>query len=258
MKCDVLEEYRFFLEKRRRPATARVYTERLNTLLKGQSIINTMENLDIDKMISNMDKAKNKNEFSQYKNALLYFLDFENIVLSKQQLEIINDFEKSKKKKYRKQQMSDFQKVDKTIKHLKNKKLKLSYQTILETGTRVSELSQITKNNCTFSADTLTMRFIGKGGRQEQVILSKEDNKKLFSDLTEMIQNTRDTKKVFYSANYLQQKAKKYKFTCHDLRRAYAKLEYQKTKSKEDVREKLRHTNIKTTERYLKSQVNIK
>lgn len=257
MKCDVLGAYRSFLNERLRPASVRIYYERLNTLLENQSILNTLENLNVDKMISNLQSAKNKNEFSQYKNALLYFLEFQNKSLNKEQIAHIEKFENATKKKYRKLKAVDFQKVDRTIKHLKNKKLRICYQTLIITGLRVSELAQITKDNCTLSNDKLKIEFIGKGGNQEQVILEKENDKKLFDELSEMLQNTQDTKKVFYSANYLQQKAKQYKFTCHDLRRAYAKIEYRKTKSKSKVKEKLRHSNEKTTEIYLKSKVKI-
>lgn len=257
MRYDVLEEYRSFLEFLLRRATARVYTEKLNVLLENQSIINTIENLNIDEMINNLKKAKNKNEFSQYKNALIYFLESQKISLSQEQIKHIKEIESNTHKQYRKLKEADFQKIDRTIKRLKNKKLKLCYQTLIATGLRVSELAQITKQNCTLTDDTLTFNFIGKGGMQAQVILSKEDDRKLFDDLTKMIKNTQDTKKLFYSANYLQQKAKQYNFTCHDLRRAFAKLEYQKTKSKDKVKEKLRHSDEKTTEIYLKSKVKI-
>lgn len=257
MRYDVLAAYKVFLDKRLRPATTRTYSERLNTLFDNQSILNTLENLDIDKMIDELQDVKYKNEFSQYKNALLYFLEFQNISLSEEQSAKIQEFENNTKKKYRKLKTVDFKKVDRTIKHLKNKKLKLSYQTLLNTGLRVFELAQITKENCCILNDEIIFKFVGKGGNQEQVIFTKTDNEKFFDELKEMIMTTQENKKVFYSANYLQQKAKQYNFCCHDLRRIYAKLEYKNSKSKEQVKEKMRHINTKTTEIYLKSKVKI-
>ena len=62
---------------------------------------------------------------------------------------------------------------------------------------------------------------------------------------------------MFYSAIYLQKEAQRLGITCHNLRRAYAKLEYKKTKSRENVRKKLRHTNIKTTNIYLRSKIKV-
>lgn len=260
MKYDVLEEYRSFLEARRQPTTARMYAERLNVLLEGQSITHTIEMLDINKMINNLKHARNKNEFSQYKNALLYFMESQGISLSSTQSKQIKSIQSKTHKKYRKMKEADFQQIDRTIKHLKNQKLRLSYQTIIETGLRVSELAKITKENCTLMKDVIIMNFTGKGGKGnnvEQVSISKNNNKKLFESLEQMILSTKDNARVFYSANYLQQKAQHYGFKCHDLRRACAKLEYKNSKSREQVKEKLRHSNVKTTELYLNSKVKI-
>lgn len=257
VRYDVLTAYRSFLNERLRPATARTYSERLNTLFDDQSILNTIENLNIDKMIDDLTSVKYKNEYSQYKNALLYFLEFQNISLNKEQNAKIKALEKETRKKYKKLETVHFQRIDRTIKHLKNKKLRLCYQTLVATGLRVFELAQITKDNCKLSDDKLILEFNGKGGNHEQVILEKVDNEKLYNELKEMIITIQDNKKVFYSSNYLQQKAKQYNFTCHDLRRAYSKLEYKKTKSKKQVKEKMRHTNDETTEIYLKSKVKI-
>lgn len=258
VKYDVIESYRTFLSARLRPQTIRMYTERLATLLDGQNSVATLENLNIDKMIEKLARLKYKNEFSQYKNALLYFVDFQNITLSKEQLGKIEMLGTQKKKKYRKLKRVDFKKVDETIKHIKNKKLKLSYQVLLATGLRVFELSQITKNDCTLLDNEITFKFVGKGGKQQQTKVFKSDDMKLYNNLIALLESTKKSNKVFYSANYLQQKAKNYGFQCHDLRRACAKIEYKKTKSKDKVQQKLRHSSKKTTDIYLKSKVNLK
>lgn len=259
MMDEVLQVYKDGLAGggRLRPQTVRMYSERLKTLLKGQSIIKTLENLDIDKMISNLQNVKYKNEFSQYKNALFYFLEFQNITLTTSQMEQVKILETQTRKKYRKMDSAELVKIENTIKRLKNKKLKYSYQTLLYTGLRVSELAQITQKDCTIKEQELSFYFVGKGGKQEQATLRGEDNDKLFENLKELIKKTSPDHKLFYSANYLQQNAKSYGFECHDLRRAYAKVEYKKTKSKKQVKEKMRHTNTKTTEIYLKSKVKI-
>ena len=168
MRYDILAAYRSFLNERLRPASVRVYYERLNTLFDNQSILSTLENLDIDKMIDELQDVKYKNEFSQYKNALLYFLEFQNKSLNKEQIAHIEKFENATKKKYRKLKAVDFQKVDRTIKHLKNKKLRICYQTLLNTGLRVFELAQITKENCKLQNDRISFDFIGKGGNQDR------------------------------------------------------------------------------------------
>lgn len=257
MKYDVISAYRKYLEKTYRPTTTRTYTNRLESLLKDQSVLNFDEQLDIDKMIQHLSKIKYKNEFSQYKNALLKFLEFKHITLEQEQLNQIEQLEKSTQKKYRRKKFADYKTVDKTIKHIRNQKLKLSYQTMMASGLRVFELSQIRRDDCIITNDFIRMYFVGKGGVEESVIILKAENRLLYENLTELISNTEFSKKVFYSSNYLQRKAKEYNFQCHDLRRIYSKVEYKKTKSKKDVQEKMRHTNEKTTNIYLKSNIHM-
>jgi len=79
----------------------------------------------------------------------------------------------------------------------------------------------------------------------------------VYQRVREQIENTPPDNKLFYSAIYLQNKAKKLGFKCHDLRRACAKLEYRKSKSKDEVMKKLRHSTPKTTDIYLKSRITI-
>lgn len=255
MKYDVISAYREYLEKTYRPTTTRTYTNRLESLLKDQNVLNFDEQLDIDKMIQHLSEIKYKNEFSQSKNAFFRFLEFKHITLNKEQLSQIKQFEKSTQKKYRKKKSVNYKIVDKTIKHIRNQKLKLSYQTILNSGLRVFELSQIRRDDCIITNDFIRMYFTGKGGEEESVIILKAENELLYENLIELISNTAFTKKVFYSSNYLQRRAKEYNFQCHDLRRIYSKLEHKKTKSIKEVQEKMRHTNEKTTKIYLKSNI---
>jgi len=104
--------------------------------------------------------------------------------------------------------------------------------------------------------------------KSTSTIASKKNiNKDLDKNITKNNKNNNDkdnvnydnktSPKLFYSANYLQTKAIKYGFECHDLRRAYAKKEYLKTKDKGHVMEKLRHTSLKSTNIYLRSRIDI-
>ena len=257
MKYDLLKKYKDYLEKMYSHETARTYAIRLECLFEGQSLTNIISQLDIPKVISKLSEIKYKNHFSQSKNAFLHFCKFQNIVLDYEHLNTINRLEKHTHKKYRNFQALNFDEVNNKIKHIKNQKLKLSFQTMLATGLRVFELSQITPNQCFVSADEICFYFLAKGGKTEKVTIYKEDDSKLFVNLLELIEKTKKDNKLFYSAIYLQINAKKLGFKCHDLRRAYAKIEYKKTKSKELVMEKLRHTSIKTTNIYLRSKIKI-
>lgn len=255
MMYDVLDAYREYLKPTFRPETIKIYVNRLEMLFEGQSVINLMTNFDILKIMGQLEKIEYKNEFSQAKNAFFSFLTFQNLTLSKEELNRIQSMEEHTHKKYRKMKSLEYQQVDKKIKRIKNKKLKISYQTLMETGMRVFELSQITKNDCIVKEDSILFYFTGKGGETETATVLKNRNKILYDGLVTLIKNTKAKETVFYSKHYLQTKAYELGFGCHDLRRISAKMEYKKTGAKKEVAKKLRHTNEKTTDIYLKSKI---
>lgn len=257
MLYDILAEYRFYLQNLFQEKTATTYYNRLKNLMQNQSIINTMQQLDIQKLITNLSKIKYKNLFSQSKNALFYFLEFNNIPIESKYLKQIEELEKSLIKKKRKLNEVSYTEIKNKLNHIRNKKLRLSFKTILITGLRVSELSQIKKSDCQITDSQITFSFLGKGGKKEQTKILKNEYVNEYTQIKKLLDETKEDKKIFYSANYLQQKANELNFECHDLRRIYSKLEYQKTHSKEEVKEKLRHSSMKTTDIYLNSKVKI-
>jgi len=254
---DVLREYRQYVGNSFSKETARAYRNRLALLLRGQDIIDPMGNMDFDRILDNLSMIRHKNYFSQTKNAFLKFCEFEHIALSSEVMNEIKALQKSTHKKYRKLSPVDYREIKKKVEHLKNVKLKLSYQTMASTGLRVSELAGITAHDCMIENDGITFTFKAKGGRMAQAVLLAHEYPQLYASIKEQIEKTSLDKKVFYSANYLQGKAKGLKFQCHDLRRAFAKIEYKKSHSKIFVMEKLRHKHLKTTEIYLKSRVKV-
>ena len=253
----LLNSYREYLENKYTPSTAETYYKRISSLFKGQSLSDTVSRLDFNKILEHLGKVKYKNHFSQSKNALLHFCKFQDIQMPFDVIEKIKELETGTKKKYRKLQAINYPAIDKKIKHIKNRKLKISYQTMIATGLRVSELASITSDDCIIGDDEITFKFRSKGGAYELVTIVKSEYSKLYADIQELIMNTKVNKKLFYSAIYLQMKAKELNFKCHDLRRIYAHIEYRKTKSKDIVMKKLRHTNMKNTSRYLRSKVKL-
>lgn len=258
MKYDVLEKYKKFLSTKFRLTTVNTYYNRMDNLLEGQDLLTPLENLDMEMVFNNLTNIKYKNYFSQSKNALLYFLMFYNIPLDKSFQNKIEELEKKLVRKNRKLVGVQYSDVKNRINHIRNRKLRLCYQVMLSTGLRVSELSQIKKSDCIITDTEIIFCFTGKGGRKEQSILTKQEYSNVYRNLIMAIENIPDDKKVFYSSNYLQQSCEGLGFHCHDLRRLYAKLECQKTKSKEKTKEKLRHTDMRTTEIYLNSKVKLK
>jgi len=254
---ELLKAYKDFLLKGYARETASAYTKRLALLLKGQNVLDPVGKLDINMVMKKLEKIKYKNHFSQNKNALLHFCKFQNIQLTYETEKRIKELEQTTKKKRRKLKPVEYPTIDKKIKYIRNKRLKLSYQTMIATGLRVSELASISAEDCTIDDTSITFNFIAKGGNNEVVTLIAVENPKLYENLKIHIDDISTDKKIFYSNGYLQSKAKELDFKCHDLRRAFAKLEYKKCKSKSAVKEKLRHSNLKTTNIYLRSKVKI-
>lgn len=255
MKYNVLGAYSDYLRERYSKETARTYRTRLDFLLSGQFLIQEINDVDFSKVMSQLEKVKYKNYFSQCKNSLYRFMEFGDKKLNNEYVKKIAELECKAHKKYRKLKVIDYQEISKTITALKNDKLNLSFKTMMRTGLRVSELAQIKHQNCQIAGDNIIFKFTGKGGENENVTLFMKDEKVFFQKLVYHIQSTEYDKKVFYSAIYLQEKAKKLGFKCHDLRRIYAQSEYKKTHDKNEVRKKLRHTSVKTTNIYLSYKI---
>lgn len=257
MLYNLLSSYRGYLEARYSRDTARTYYHRLCALFDGQSITETIKLLDFEKVLFHLAAFKHKNEFSQAKNSFLHFCEFQNVNIPTNTKTAIAKLESETKRKYRKAEKTAYQPIDQKIKHIKNSKLKLSYQVIQATGLRVSELAQITSTDCSVSDDEILFNFLGKGGGNEVVSLKQNEYSTIYTRVIEHIEMAISNDQLFYSAIYLQTKARELGFKCHDLRRAYAKIEYKKSKSKSGVMKKLRHSQWKTTNIYLRSRVDI-
>ena len=258
MLYNLLREYRSELQKKYSPSTAETYYKRLALLFAGQNVSDTVGKLDVQLVLDKLSEIKYKNYFSQTKNAFLQFCKQYHIKLSSDTLKKIEELSKSTKKRHRRLKTVRYNQIDRQIKHLRNMKLKLSYQTILATGLRVSELSAIMPSDCRVSDDSITFSFTGKGRKNGTVTAMAEDSPVLYERLKLLIKDTFPDKKVFYSAVMLQKKASELGFGCHDLRRAFAKIEYQKCRNKAEVSKKLRHSDKRTTNIYLNSKVDIK
>ena len=257
-------EFKAWLLGKYSKATANTYAKRLAVLLEGQPLLDTAERLDLPLVLAKLSEIRYKNYFSQAKNALMLFCEYKDIKLSPDTLSNIRELHGTTKKKYRKMKPVEFSEVDKKIKHIKNKKLKLCYQTIIATGLHVGELASLSARDCTIdkaedgSVCSITFTFTGKGGKDGEAIISAEEHPLLYERLVELIVTAPSpSSPVFYSSGYLQSKAKEMGFTCHDLRRAYAKIEYKKCRNKAEVSKKLRHSNTRTTNIYLRSKVKV-
>jgi len=257
MKYDVLLQYKkYLLSRGLRPKTAITYYHNIDNLLNGQDPFNLTENLDTLKIFESLKEIKYKSYFIQAKNALKHFCRFANINLDFKQLRFIEEAQADTKKKYRKNiklTPSDINEIKTKIGKIKDIKLKSSYDLAIATGLRVSEVSRLNRNSSVISNDKIIFTVIVKGGNTDSVDIIKEETPILYDNLTEIINNAVLGKPLFYGTQTLQVKAKELGFKFHDLRRICAYDEYKKSKSKEQVMEKLRHSSIKNTKIYLKS-----
>lgn len=254
----MLTAYKGYLSKSYRPNTVRTYYDRLCVLFANQNATDPLLRLDINKVLEALATIKHKNTFSQSKNAFYLFCQFQHITLSETTKAKIEELEKKSHRRYKKSRVIHYKDILNTVQHIKNIKLKLSYQVMIATGLRVFELAQIKPSDSIISTEKIIFQFVGKGGNLETVTINKKDFPKLYKNLTMLIHTTQPHKKVFYSAIYLQKKAKELGFQCHDLRRIFARLEYNRTKSKEEVKKKMRHAQLKNTAIYLKSHIDYK
>jgi len=130
MMYDLLRAYKAFLLKSFRPTTAEMFYKKLCILFEGQSISDTVGKLDIDKILNKLGQIKHKNYFSQYKNAFLHFCEFQGINLTNDCIERIKELETATRKKRRQLKSIEYSEMDNMIKRIRDKQLKLSYQTI--------------------------------------------------------------------------------------------------------------------------------
>ncbi len=255
-KYNTLSDFHDFLLRGCAPSTAATYKKAVDFLLDEQYLIDWTD-MDINSVIDKLQGMKYKNQYSKYKNAFLKFCDFLDIKLSNDILLKLDIANLDKKKKYRKMEPRKLEDIKNHLRGCKDKKLKLSYETMLATGLRVSELSQIKKTDCIVSNNNVQFFFTGKGQKKESVTINKADNMKLYTNLVELITGASESKKVFYSTNYLQTKASDMGFNCHDLRRAFAKITRKNNKDINVVKDAMRHTSTKNTKIYLNSKIDI-
>ena len=85
-------------------------------LLEGHYLVNDCSKIDISSLIFKLSHIHYKNQFSQSKNALLYFCKCYQISITNKQLKNIERLQKQTRKKYRKATKAEYPKIKRTIK----------------------------------------------------------------------------------------------------------------------------------------------
>lgn len=257
MKYDVLERFKEHLKSTSNKNTARKYYSAIVKLFKDKQFNDVSQ---IKKSVLETElplKFKTKNEFSAAKNGLLRLKEvYPDIELPE---ELFFREHSRKKRNYSKKPKKTIE-LDKTmrkINQISNKKLKLAYRLAIISGLRVSELEGLEKADLKFKDGIITVNVKhGKGGSNGLVICKKDDY--VYKELENFIENLEENEKVFYSEEYMREKAKNLDLECHDFRRIFAitlRNELKKTMPVQEanaiVQKQLRHKRFSTTKRYL-------
>ena len=253
IKYAVLDDFRTFLQGRYASrATVKQYYFWAARLLEGQFFTNPA-GVDMAAMAEGLEsKTKNRNEYSQAKNA---FLNFSKFLSTKVEIPVLN---KTQKRGYRKLKARNLKDMNRKINIISDKKLMLSYKIMLATGLRVGELASIEKRGIQpFENGGFSLAFTPKRGGTDTIVILA-DNKYICKGIAEVIQPDNSIDKAFYSVGYLQENAKRRGFACHDLRRAFAKTTYKDSGGNLTyTTEKMRHASPRTTKIYLRSKVEV-
>jgi integrase len=249
LKFEILDNFKTFLEgKYASRATAKQYRSWAARLSEVQAFSSCAE-IDFESMAKGLESiTKNRNEYSQAKNALLNFAEF-----SQAQAEI-PALQVPKKRRYRKLKPKKLGEINRKINVIPDKRLLLCYKIMLATGLRMGELANIKQQSIKpLENGGFSLEFVSKGGKADKIEIPAEQ-KYICKGIADILQ--RD--KTFYSVNYLHKNARKRGFACHDLRRAFAKTTHKSnSRNIEETCEKMRHASPRTTKIYLKSKVEV-
>lgn len=248
MKYEVLGQYRAFLVGRYRPATAKQYYNRAVQLFKGQNFT-TPGGADLGKAAAKLGQVTYSNDFSQCQSAIKNYAEFAGLAVPELP-------EVQTRRRFRNLPARRLQDITAWVNVIRNEKLVLCYKIMLKTGLRVGELADIAAPDVQpLPGGGYRLGFTAKGGARDTVEISA-DEKYICAGIERQLRQATDGR-LFYSAGYLQQQAKKRGFACHDLRRAFAKITYRYSHSKAYTAQQMRHDNKRTTEIYLKSKIEI-
>lgn len=261
---EVLEKLEIILRREGyRDETIRCYRNSLKRILKKSGT----NDFTSDKFKEQLKLIKNKTELSQIVNSIrkLKTIDL-NIKIPKEEdlKEIIKNKKRNRHKGYEPYKLKD---ALNSINRLRNDKYKLGYRLMIASGLRVFELSNLQKEDIKISPEGIEIYVgDGKGGKEAAIKCLRDEY--LEKKLLEFLNDKEPGKKIFYNKGKMQNKAKELGFTCHDLRRAYAKLvkkeaeknikcddyELKQEMVKEAVMKALRHEKYDTSKRYIYSK----
>lgn len=219
-----------------------------------------LEDIKPDELMLRLNALRTKNDVSAAKRGLELLQDFYPKLQLPDELPEVSSHKRNIKKR-----TFETVKLD-TIKRklyaIQDPKLRIGYELMLDTGLRVGEVAQITKDSISVDDEQDVYLHIEhfKGGKAGY---RKINSEKLAQKLLIYADTITDQEQpIFYSSGHMKNKAHDMGFECHDLRRAFAKTNYREIKqdvgayrAKEEVRNIMDHADIRTTKKYLKRKI---
>lgn len=260
MKYDILESFRAYLDMKMTKNTAKKYYSAVKNLLKDVSF-QALEEIDPEYIREQMKKLPSKNEFSATKMGLLKLHEYDPSLRLPEE-----GFFKAQSKRKKNHVKSRGQKIYKDtivrkINQIRDPDLRLAYRLEMVSGLRISELASLRPEDVKLDRDILQV-FVrdGKGGKSGMVECL--DDAYVRERMEKLLRYADHGVPLFYAAGHMMNEAWRLGFECHDLRRIYAQdLELQQLrqgKSRQEageaVRRALRHSNVKTTQIYLRGR----
>jgi integrase len=189
---------------------------------------------------------KSKNYICQIRAAVKYYFKSKGMFYHDDKLN--NMFYNASKGKKKKKEELQLKTVIHKINAIRNKKLKTLFKLQMISGLRVEEISKLDlKKDVEYISNNRLVLFVHGKGDKERKIKTLPD-KYVFENL-KLIDKP-------YSHKTIINKCCQYGMSTHDFRRVFAQIVYYRTGDKELVRKLLGHEKIKTTEIYLKRDIN--
>lgn len=264
IKYNVLEDLRRHLESNYCKNTAKKYYGAVCGIVKD---INFSSAGDIDPEVlkKNLSALKTRQDFSAAKQGLIQWkkISPDLNLPDKNFFDVTSKGKKNtRKRKFEKVKLST---LKRRINVNRDDRLKTAYRLMLVSGLRVSEVASLEPGDIEIKDDRFYINVRkGKGGqnrRFESLADSYTKNK-----LESILDTKTPGEKLFPCADTLMKEANAKNFECHDLRRAFAKVYYQEQKLNGSTHEETQknlmaamgHKDWKTTQRYLKREIDIK
>lgn len=242
-------------KKQLSPETMRYYLSCIKEINKKCKTFNPTE---IEKAI--ISKCRSNQQIKKYISAIR---NYEKLILKKEKSLLYGEpasrlatfyNQTSDPKKLR----HNIDKLMRKINRINNTKLKYAFRLQIKSGLRVSEISDLTKQDIKFKDQVIWLRIRQGKGRKSRIVRVLDDLY-MYERLQEYIKDKATNEKLFYSSAYLRKKAAEYDIPTHDFRRANARkrfnTEIQQGKSKSLARKKVQkelgHEKPATTDLYL-------